>query len=294
MRQRLVDNLNKAIKRNGSFRNSEVKAFGSFMSGLYLPMADMDLVVCSETLLSMGWVTQRLTSKSSLYRFRAFLQSEHIPVARENVQVIAGARVPLVKYVDSATGLKVDISFESIGGVKAVDRFLSWRKQYPAMPILVTIIKQFLAMRGLNEPVNGGIGGFTVICLVVSMLQLMPQVQSGDMIPEHHLGELLLEFFDLYGNRFEYMDVAIRLNPPGYLPKVTRYHSASRYSLPHMLIYCLVQGHHIPLQGLRSPLHHRPKQRQQRRVGRLLQLRVGVPRLPPGSRHAQKAPRRAG
>ena len=221
MRQRLVDSLNKAMKRSTMFRNCEVKAFGSFMSGLYLPMADMDLVVCSETLLNMGWVTQRLTSKSSLYRFRAFLQNERIPV-ENSVQVISGARVPLVKYIDKATGLRVDISFENIGGVKAVDRFMAWRRQYPAMPILVTIIKQFLSMRGLNEPVNGGIGGFTVICLVVSMLQLMPQVQSGDMIPEHHLGELLMEFFDLYGNRFEYEDVAIRLNPPGYLPKVRR------------------------------------------------------------------------
>ncbi|SPO07524.1 related to DNA-directed DNA polymerase [Cephalotrichum gorgonifer] len=218
MRQALVDNLNKALRRNLGFRGCEVKAFGSFMSGLYLPMADMDLVICSESLLKQGWVTQRLCSKSSLYRFRAFLQNENIPT-RDTIQVIAGARVPLVKYVDRTTGLKVDISFENIGGVKAIDRFMTWRRQYPAMPILVTIIKQYLSMRGLNEPVNGGIGGFSVICLVVSMLQLMPQVQSGDMIPEHHLGELLLEFFDLYGNRFHYEDVAIRLNPPGYVPK---------------------------------------------------------------------------
>lgn len=228
MRQRLVDNLNRGLKRNHGFRNCEVKAFGSFMSGLYLPMADMDLVVCSDSLLNMGWVTQRLTTKSSLYRFRAFLQNEGIPVP-QSVQVISGARVPLVKYIDKATGLRVDISFENIGGVRAIDRFITWRKQYPAMPILVTIIKQFLSMRGLNEPVNGGIGGFTVICLVVSMLQLMPQVQSGNMIPEHHLGELLMEFFDLYGNRFEYEDVAIRFNPPGYLPKV----SISHFLVPH-------------------------------------------------------------
>lgn len=220
MRQRLVDNLNKAMRRNYQFRTCEVKAFGSFMSGLYLPMADMDLVVCSDSLLSVGRVTQRLTSKSSLYRFRAFIQNEDIPV-QGSIQVIAGARIPLVKYVDRATGLRVDISFENYGGVQAIDRFMSWRRVYPAMPILVTIIKQFLSMRELNEPVNGGIGGFSVICLVVSMLQLMPQVQSGDMVPEHHLGELLMEFFDLYGNQFRYEDVAIRLNPPGYVHKVS-------------------------------------------------------------------------
>jgi non-canonical poly(A) RNA polymerase PAPD5/7 len=77
-------------------------------------------------------------------------------------------------------------------------------------------------MRGLNEPVNGGIGGFSVTCLVVSLLQNMPQVQSGSMIPEHHLGEILMEFLDLYGNQFNYEHTAIQLNPPGYIPKVSQ------------------------------------------------------------------------
>lgn len=89
------------------------------------------------------------------------------------------------------------------------------------MPILVTVVKHFLLMRGLNEPVNGGLGGFSVICLVVSMLQLMPQVQSRNMIPEHHLGEILLEFLDLYGRHFRYEVNAISLTgPPGYIRKV--------------------------------------------------------------------------
>jgi len=77
-------------------------------------------------------------------------------------------------------------------------------------------------MRGLNEPVNGGIGGFSVICLVVSMLQLMPQVQSRSLIPEHHLGEMLLEFFDLYGRHFQHEINAISLTRPvGYIRKAS-------------------------------------------------------------------------
>jgi non-canonical poly(A) RNA polymerase PAPD5/7 len=138
-----------------------------------------------------------------------------------SIEVIAHARIPLVKFVDKLTGLKVDVSFENLGGVTAVDTFLSWKAQYPAMPILVTVIKHFLLMRGLNEPVNGGIGGFSVICLVVSMLQLMPQVQSRSLIPEHNLGEMLMEFFELYGKQFQYDTNAISLTRPiGYVRKV--------------------------------------------------------------------------
>jgi non-canonical poly(A) RNA polymerase PAPD5/7 len=177
------------------------------MSGLYLPTADMDLVVCSASFMRGGPPTY-MSAKSWLYKFQKLLVAQRV-ASPESIEVIAHARIPLVKYVDRATGLKVDVSFENLGGVDAINTFIAWKERYPAMPILVTVIKHFLLMRGLNEPVNGGIGGFSVICLVVSMLQLMPQVQSRSLIPEHHLGEMLLEFFDLYGHRFQYETNAI-------------------------------------------------------------------------------------
>ncbi|EWG38481.1 DNA polymerase sigma subunit [Fusarium verticillioides 7600] len=219
IRDNLVENLRKAMRRDGrNFASASVHPFGSFMSGLYLPTADMDLVVCSASFMRGGPPTY-LSAKSWLYKFQKFLTSQHV-ADQHSIEVIAHARVPLVKYVDKQTGLKVDVSFENLGGVNAVDTFLEWKAQYPAMPILVTVIKHFLLMRGLNEPVNGGIGGFTVICLVVSMLQLMPQVQSRNLIPEHHLGEMLLEFFHLYGREFRHDTNAISLTRPiGYIRK---------------------------------------------------------------------------
>ncbi|KAM0446825.1 hypothetical protein ACHAO4_009149 [Trichoderma viride] len=219
IRNSLVENLKKAMKRDDrNFANAELFPFGSFMSGLYLPTADMDLVVCSPSFMRGGPPTF-MSAKSWLYKFRKLLVAQRI-AEQDSIEVIAHARIPLVKFIDRATGLRVDVSFENLGGVKAIDTFLRWKKEYPAMPILVTVIKHFLLMRGLNEPVNGGLGGFSVICLVVSMLQLMPQVQSRSLVPEHHLGEMLLEFFDLYGRNFDYEVNAISLTSPiGYIRK---------------------------------------------------------------------------
>lgn len=217
LRNKLVDDLNRLLSNRGRWQDRKMYPFGSFMSGLYLPTGDMDLVFCSTSLANGGPPRSfALNQHSHLARL---LQSEGVAV-NNRIESIKKARVPLAKYVDRITGLKVDISFENTGGLVAIGTFQAWKEQYPVMPILVTIIKQFLLMRGLNEPVNGGIGGFSVICMVVSMLQLMPSVQSGDMIPEHHLGSLLMHFFDLYGNRFDYNTTALRLNPPGYVNKV--------------------------------------------------------------------------
>ena len=154
-----------------------------------------------------------------MYRFAKHLESSGL--ARSTCEVIAHAKVPIVKFVDRLTGIRVDVSFDNDTGVVANDTFAGWKRQFPAMPVLVTVIKQFLMMRGLNEVQHGGLGGFSVTCLVTSLLQNMPRVQSGELIPEQHLGEMLLELLDFYGNRMDIVRTGILMKPPGYFEKVS-------------------------------------------------------------------------
>ncbi|KAK8036229.1 hypothetical protein PG993_008843 [Apiospora rasikravindrae] len=214
VRDEVVNRLNHLVKFKWS--DACIRAFGSFMSGLYLPTADMDLVICSQSFLKTGLA--KYNSKNKLWQMSRFLEGRRVAYQNE-IEVVAGAKVPLLKYCDSWSGLKIDVSLEKYDGIRAIKTFTDWKEQYPAMPILVAVIKQFLCMRGLNEPVNGGIGGFSVICMVVHLLNQMPQVQSGSMIPEHHLGECFMEFLDYYGNRFNYEVTAICMNPPREVPK---------------------------------------------------------------------------
>lgn len=215
LRVKLVENLRSKIK-NHFAKDADVLAFGSFPAGLYLPTADMDLVCVSDSFMNRGHAV--LGSSKVLFNFKKFVYDQRLALD-DKIECVPKAKVPLVKYVDKITGLKVDISFENETGLIANKTFQEWKTTFPAMPIIVSLIKHLLAMRGLNEPVNGGIGGFSVICLVVSLLQNMPQVQSRTMIPEHNLGEILMEFFDLYGNQFNIETTAISLNPPGYISK---------------------------------------------------------------------------
>ncbi|KZF22882.1 hypothetical protein L228DRAFT_268260 [Xylona heveae TC161] len=215
VRRDLLARLQRGISRR--YPGCEVRSFGSFAAGLYLPNSDMDVVLVSRDFLRRG-IKQVCQTSRHMFQFRAFLEREGIPVPG-TVEVIAKARVPIVKFIDKATGLKVDMSFENDTGIVANETFQAWRHRYPAMPVIVTVIKQFLMMRGLNEVFTGGLGGFSVTCLVTSLLQNMPQVQSGNFVPEKHLGEVLMEFFDLYGNEFNVLTTGIQLEPPGYFEK---------------------------------------------------------------------------
>ncbi|CCF47385.1 Poly(A) RNA polymerase cid14, partial [Colletotrichum higginsianum] len=123
-----------------------------------LRTTDMDLVVCAQSWLNGAH--SNFFGIRALRAFGKFLSQKKI-THYNSMEFIASAKVPLVKYIDSITGLRVDISFDRLDGPQAVKTFAEWKEQFPAMPILVTMIKHFLAMRGLNEPVNGGIGSFT-------------------------------------------------------------------------------------------------------------------------------------
>ena len=215
MRLDLLGRIRKTIK--AIHPDCEVHAFGSFAAGLYLPDADLDLVIISRDFVSTG--KSNISSSKTLFKLSAHLISDGL-AARDSVEVITKAKVPLIKFKDLKTSIRVDLSFENLTGPKAVLTFRNWKVSYPAMPIIITVIKQFLMMRGLNEVVSGGLGGFSVTCLVTALLQNMPRVQSGELVPEQHLGEVLLEFLDLYGNQFDLYGAAIDLNPPRFIDKV--------------------------------------------------------------------------
>lgn len=188
----------------------------------------MDVVVISNGFRSSGQKVVCQTRKQ-LLRFGDFIKSSGI-ASQGSVEVIVGAKVPLVKFIDRITMIKVDVSFENTTGVIANDTFALWKKQFPAMPLIVTIIKQFLMMRGMNEVQHGGLGGFSVTCLVTSLLQNMPRVQSGELIPEQNLGEILIEFLDFYGNQLDTTRTGITMDPPGYFDKVCDF--MSTYQCP--------------------------------------------------------------
>ncbi|KAJ9198258.1 hypothetical protein DTO021D3_3796 [Paecilomyces variotii] len=210
IRSDLVSRLDTAFANR--YYGAQVRPFGSFASGLYLPTADMDLVLLSSTFRRTGRKNYG-ENKRQIYAFAGFLKTSNIPVPG-SIETIAHARVPILKFVDKLTGLRVDLSFDNDSGLLANRTFQLWKSEFPAMPVIVSIIKQFLLLRGLNEVPTGGLGGFSIICLVTSLLQHLPHGHT-----ESNLGSILMDFFDFYGNKFDYGSVGIRMDPPGYFNK---------------------------------------------------------------------------
>jgi non-canonical poly(A) RNA polymerase PAPD5/7 len=45
-------------------------------------------------------------------------------------------------------------------------------EQYPALPYLTFVLKQFLVNRDLNEVFSGGISSYTAVLMIVSFFQV--------------------------------------------------------------------------------------------------------------------------
>jgi non-canonical poly(A) RNA polymerase PAPD5/7 len=216
-RDKLVKRISDALGSQRWFPqdNGRILCFGSYPAGLYLPTADMDLVYASDRLYNGGPpVLESATDRAAFTRTlrKASQRLQKVGIAN-NPFVIAKARVPIIKFKDRLTGLDVDISFENLSGVQAQATFDQWKNEYPDMLYMVALVKQLLVMRGLNEVHTGGLGGFSIICLIVSYIQHAKKAEN--------LGDCFLGFLKYYGKDFDLSRKRIQMNPPAVLNKVS-------------------------------------------------------------------------
>ncbi|KAK6497415.1 hypothetical protein TWF481_011824 [Arthrobotrys musiformis] len=219
VRHDLVRRLRDLIQSR--FDDADIQAFGSFAAEIYLPTSDMDIVLLSRQYLETS--RPKYDSVGEIRKLARILRNSDLPQSGTLVPILS-AKVPIIKYKDRLTGLSVDISFENPSGLIAIRTFNQWRQVFPEMPKLALLLKQFLAIRGINEPFNGGLGSFSLICMIVSMLQLMPEASSGNWHEGENvaLGRALMEFLDLYGSKFNTQTTGIKVREPGYFKKTKR------------------------------------------------------------------------
>lgn len=191
-----------------------VRVFGSFCTSFFLPTSDIDLVVFGQ------W------TKLPLFSLEEDFLTADIAV-EGSILVLDKTTVPIIKFIDKLTEVKVDISFNQKTGLDSANMISMFIEQYPVLPKLALILKQFLTQRNLNEVYYGGMSSYSLILLVVSFLQLHPRNAATD--PNANLGVLLIEFFELYGRNFNYMKTGITvLNDGSYFSKDEIQHSSDR------------------------------------------------------------------
>jgi DNA polymerase sigma len=206
---RALDRVVKAL-----WPRSSLLVFGSMSLGLDLPTSDIDVVVSgADVPHSESHAVRALTKELRRVKFAA------------SIQPIAKARVPIVKLVSKFLRWPMDVSFQH-GGEAHTAQVNAYLRTYAALHPMAVFIKYTLYQRRLNEPFHGGLGSFGLILMVVSFLQNYVNYRHASRSPgaaascvlvadeafdvnDMDLGTLLVDFFDLYGNQFNYYTCGI-------------------------------------------------------------------------------------
>ncbi|KAJ7014722.1 hypothetical protein NC653_004120 [Populus alba x Populus x berolinensis] len=180
--------------------NCKVEVFGSFRTGLYLPTSDIDVVILDSGL------------KSPQIGLNALSRALSQKGVAKKIQVIAKARVPIVKFVEKRSGVAFDISFDVNGGPIAAEFIKNAISKWPELRPLCLILKVFLQQRELNEVYSGGISSYALLAMLMAMLQNHRECQAS---LERNLGLLLIHFFDFYGRKLNTTNVGVSCKGTG-------------------------------------------------------------------------------
>lgn len=201
-RQEAVDRVAEIVKC--IWPTADVEVFGSYATNIYLPTSDIDAVVLKSGCTN---IPKGLKALANLFLRRK---------AARNIQVIAKARVPIIKFEEEISGYAFDISFDVANGPEAAQNVRDMMAEIPPMRPLVMILKVFLHQRDLNEVYQGGLGSYALLVLMATHLLAHPsrrstagggnnnnnsykEGSSSDYAGEGNLGILLVDFFRLYG-----------------------------------------------------------------------------------------------
>mmetsp|Transcript_6693 Transcript_6693/g.9362 ORF Transcript_6693/g.9362 Transcript_6693/m.9362 type:complete len:491 (+) Transcript_6693:31-1503(+) len=186
--------------------SAKVAVFGSEMTGLTLPSSDIDVVV-------FGATSESSSSKKKNH-LRIF--GNAIKAKARSVEIIANARIPLVKFTTKQYGVSIDVSFDVDSGLRTAELVRRFCDELPPLRPLTLVLKQFLAERDLNETYHGGIGSYALQMMITSFLQMRHRVDcASGLISPSNLGALLLEFFELYGRDLDSSKVGISVRNNG-------------------------------------------------------------------------------
>lgn len=133
----------------------------------------------------------------------------------ERIYFVRNARVPVLKFVDKATGHPIDVSCRTDTATPAINTVLRYQQKFPAMRYLVMVLKYLLKQRNLNDVAQGGLGSYALALLVVSHLQMHTSNFDSEESKKTTLGTLLMDFLALYGIHFNFVTTGISIRGKG-------------------------------------------------------------------------------
>ncbi|KAF8821238.1 Dna-directed Dna polymerase [Cardiosporidium cionae] len=187
---------------------SSVHSFGSFYTGLTLPNGDLDICIRN--------VEGR--RRNNLTVLATFLQRYQLAMSG-SVSLILDARVPIIKFMDRSSGIRVDVCIDEESALRTSEFVREQLKRYPHLRPLIIFSKLFLQQRQFGDTFTGGVGSYLLFVMCLAFLQLNANLSSYKSTKKLSLGHLLFQFYRFFGCDYNYEMIGISVLNQGSLFK---------------------------------------------------------------------------
>ena len=173
-----------------------VRCFGSYVTGLYTPISDIDMVLVSKE-------RHRRSESSSDSKFDPYAHNpgnnkpnlesvlHHIQLSgfASHITSLLQAKVPIIKVTDAVTGIVIDLidSSHEVHAVASTEAVQRWtRREFDFIRAIVLVVKIFLAIRKAGTTYTGGINSYVLVWMVVAWVELeLPKIsRSSGLVGE--------------------------------------------------------------------------------------------------------------
>ena len=162
------DLVNRFTALIASFKsNATVRPVGSYVTGLFVPTSDIDMVLVPNDALYSSPIFARTKLSSIFYK----LQGTGFASKLEDV---LQATVPLIRITDKKTGIQIDLTAADTHGIEATKAVQKWTSGEDAeiIKMLVMVVKMFLSIRKCGTTYTGGLNSYVLVWMVVAWVEL--------------------------------------------------------------------------------------------------------------------------
>ncbi|KAF9431190.1 hypothetical protein BGZ76_000514 [Entomortierella beljakovae] len=182
----LLNRLQMHFNQEYPTQGLELKAFGSFITGIGSSASDLDICVYKNS-----------TDSSELHMLPTVTEIGHFltRIYMRDVQVIAGAKVPIVKFKDSHTGIECDLNVQNPLGIYNSQLIRAYLEIDERLGRFLMILKHFAKSHQINDASNGYLSSYAFTIMAIVFFQqsdppILPRLQSPNVQPRPQGGRL--------------------------------------------------------------------------------------------------------
>jgi hypothetical protein len=179
-RKSLTNHLSRTLGKK--FKASEVKSFGSSVTGLNIKGGDLDLC----------FVIPDANQKNTIVNMAKVLRGQGM----ENVQTITNAIVPILKFKDPRSGIRTDISVNNTLALHNTELLRRYSRVDRKVSDFIRLVKYWAFHRNISNPFEGTLSSYAWTILALNYL-----ISEG-IIPNLQDTEEKL-FIEINGNEYD-------------------------------------------------------------------------------------------